>query len=266
MILQDTTIAQLNKLCSCRSSIVSQRNEITMVWHPNELILAVLAAPSHVVVNGNVNLVMTSGTTSCYVVVELIFASLYKYCRISKWNLNALETFPVEIGLQHQRGEMLVYKYVQHVDPVPDVVNTLAQVCCQSHHVGTQLLNLLLRSKVVQLSTNLGNCLRVVVNLDTQLIELLLQSLKSLLLELEVCLNSLAGCGLLTEKLVKILKVTGQNSNLCCQLLKVSLRGACLNLSLKSCNTRSELRHIILISLFVIKVFKGSVQLSYRRL
>ena len=95
----------------------------------------------------------------------------------------------------------------------------------------------MLRSKVVQLSTNLGNCLRVSVNLDAHLVESLLQTLKSLLLELEVCLNSLAGCGLLTEKLVKILKVTSQNSNLCCQLLKVCLRSTKSNLSLKSFNT-----------------------------
>jgi len=66
--------------------------------------------------NLNINYTATSRSVS-KLILKLIFTLLYEYRSLrDEWNLNTLDTFPVEVWFQNERCKLLIYENLKYID------------------------------------------------------------------------------------------------------------------------------------------------------
>ena len=100
----------VSKLCTSNSicGIISMCSSRTSKYILAFLTVATEALPSHILSNLHVNSLLTSRIRSQLILESVIILHLEDRSLIDERSLNTLNTFPVEVGLQYDRGELLV--------------------------------------------------------------------------------------------------------------------------------------------------------------
>ena len=78
-----------------------------------ELTVTTVASPRHILSNLHVNSLLTSRVRSQLILESVIILRFEDRSLIDERSLDTLDTFPVEVGFQYDRGELLVNKELE---------------------------------------------------------------------------------------------------------------------------------------------------------
>ena len=193
ILISQRTAIGINSLASCTIKIIVPTSRITILIPSKGRLtginLTVGSLEAHSLLNSNIKRTITQCTTTHSISEGVGLCNFAVEVSIQSGRLDSLQTFPVEVGQQNQRGELLVNESVDNVNLILNVVDGLRQL----GHVSLQfllqvlevLVSLSLGVVVSQLSINivdlLGQLSIIVVDLLVDLLNLTVDTIDRVL-------------------------------------------------------------------------------------